>query len=973
MSARLSTNRCLLVLGTLALSACAQGDTEVVGDGSIAVAREALWSDDTDTDGVIDGLDNCPRIANSNQANSNFIGPGDACELSLVLNPGAASKLARFQSHRELVTSLSPFTLTNNPNLLDFSTAPAGSTGYVSDLTQRLGVRRSGESLLSAPTFSGSEVLTVSLGNASQLGGAKADQVIVRLSGLGTVEVRFFDGATQIGTRTLPVPAVALYVLAVNDTAFTRIELRATSGSLSLQGYGEAIMFRLRNATLTCPPGYVPSGGQCVDINECADSSHGCDALVTCTNTPGSYECGTCPSGYGGNGQSGCFDIDECAQGTDACDELVTCANTAGGYQCGACPAGYAGDGFSCADIDECAAGTDGCDELVSCTNTEGSFECGECPSGYSGGGASGCTDIDECAADTDGCDELVACTNTEGSFECGPCPAGYTGDGATGCLDIDECTTGAAQCSPLVTCGNTAGGYTCGECPSGYTGDGFTCTDVDECAAGTDLCSELAPCINTVGGYTCGNCPSGYTGDGFTCTDIDECAAEPCDALTACGNTPGGYDCSACPSGYSGDGFSGCLDIDECASGTDACSDDASCSNLPGAYACTCNEGYEGDGLGCADIDECSTGSDDCAAEALCTNTAGGFTCACSAGYEGDGVVCTDIDECALDMDDCAPFATCVNTPGSFDCTGCEDDDDSCDGVDQDCDGTADEGYLPPPTSCGVGACGATGELQCIDGAPFNTCTPGSPSPDDDCDAVDDDCDGVANDDYLVVCTGSTMKRVCSSPNSERDIPCSGGLCDAVECTGGCNDSTLNRLRNPSFETVPSPPQFGQALMPTEWRHVELSADVWSTDGSYGLAPGEFGHFTGMSAQDGNRWVAGASFPESFNQQLTARLANNASYRVSAWLLQNNNFSYDSPGSYRFTLTQTASPAGAVLGTFAPTSSNSSWAYRELCFTAPADANTRPFLLLTPTTVTGANTYPGIDNMQLIEVCGCN
>jgi hypothetical protein len=42
-----------------------------------------------------------------------------------------------------------------------------------------------------------------------------------------------------------------------------------------------------------------------VDIDECATNHGGCDALTSCTNLPGSFECG-----YTGTGATGCVDID---------------------------------------------------------------------------------------------------------------------------------------------------------------------------------------------------------------------------------------------------------------------------------------------------------------------------------------------------------------------------------------------------------------------------------------------------------------------------------------------------------------------------------------------------------------------------------------------------------------------------------------------------------------------------------------
>jgi|GEM_PF-3499012 len=40
-------------------------------------------------------------------------------------------------------------------------------------------------------------------------------------------------------------------------------------------------------------------------------------------------------------------------------------------------------------------------------------------------------------------------------------------------------------------------------------------------------------------------------------------------------------------------------------------------------------------------DTDECATGANNCSRDATCTNTAEGFTCACKADFEGDGVDC--------------------------------------------------------------------------------------------------------------------------------------------------------------------------------------------------------------------------------------------------------------------------------------------------------------------------------------------
>ena len=53
---------------------------------------------------------------------------------------------------------------------------------------------------------------------------------------------------------------------------------------------------------------------------------------------------------------------------------------------------------------------------------------------------------------------------------------------------------------------------------------------------------------------------------------------------------------------------------------------------------------------LSISDINECAIGTDNCAVgTATCTNIPGSFACACNSGYTGNGVMCTgeEIKEC--------------------------------------------------------------------------------------------------------------------------------------------------------------------------------------------------------------------------------------------------------------------------------------------------------------------------------------
>jgi cysteine-rich repeat protein len=272
------------------------------------------------------------------------------------------------------------------------------------------------------------------------------------------------------------------------------------------------------------------------------------------------------------------------------------------------------------------------------------------------------------------------------------PCGDGYL-DAGEACddgnlNDYDDCTgfCTAAVCgdgslnnqgSGTETCddSNTTSGDGCDascqvepgyECPT----PGDACQDIDGCDP--DPCFNGGACIDVPApgsGATCDCLGTGYAG--ATCeTDIDECGAmtDNCDANATCSNTPGSFSCT-CNAGYTGDGVT-CTDVDECTLMTDNCDANAACSNTPGSFSCACNSGYTGDGATCTDIDECALMTDNCGADATCTNTAGSFSCACNTGYSGDGVTCADVDECADLTDNCDANATCANTTGSFTCT---------------------------------------------------------------------------------------------------------------------------------------------------------------------------------------------------------------------------------------------------------------------------------------------------------------
>ncbi len=169
-------------------------------------------------------------------------------------------------------------------------------------------------------------------------------------------------------------------------------------------------------------------------------------------------------------------------------------------------------------------------------------------------------------------------------------------------------------------------------------------CNGATDGEGGVELdCDENAACTPGDEGAAC-VCDDGYYGDGKTCDLCSECGG-PQYEESACTRTsdtvcvpcapgcmscsgPSQQDCDDCPPGHVFEpGLGMCVDVDECAAGTDNCALNAVCSNTIGSFDCFCNAGYSGDGVTCTDIDECALGTDDCAVTATCTNTAGSFT----------------------------------------------------------------------------------------------------------------------------------------------------------------------------------------------------------------------------------------------------------------------------------------------------------------------------------------------------------
>ena len=126
-------------------------------------------------------------------------------------------------------------------------------------------------------------------------------------------------------------------------------------------------------ARCLCPSGYTleEDTQSCVDVDECDEDLHDCDANARCENTPGSFEC-HCEDGYEGDGQQ-CTSL--CPSD---CSDDSTCQSVGGELLC-VCNDGYQGDGTTCTDLNECSQGLHDCVSPAVCVNEPGGFSC-VCP-----------------------------------------------------------------------------------------------------------------------------------------------------------------------------------------------------------------------------------------------------------------------------------------------------------------------------------------------------------------------------------------------------------------------------------------------------------------------------------------------------------------------------------------------------------------------------------------------------------------
>ena len=196
-------------------------------------------------------------------------------------------------------------------------------------------------------------------------------------------------------------------------------------------------------------------------------------------------------------------------------------------------------------------------------------------------------------------------------------------------------------------------------------------------------------------------------------------------------------------------------------------------------------------------------------------------------------------------------------------------------------------------------------------------------------------------------------------------------GFLLAIVSVGLSSAANANLIKNASFEDVPDA-STGQGILPSHWVNIPPptpTADTYSNDGSYGVLPGGFGNFPGVTAHDGIRWVAGWSAvgQESFGQYLDNNLVSGTTYNFSGWLHEAIRSDLSFPGGYEIYLTDTPGVQTELLGFLGSTQGESQgWVEYSFSFVASDAMAALGFLEFAPIATAGGTAYPGLDLVSL-------
>jgi hypothetical protein len=380
-----------------------------------------------------------------------------------------------------------------------------------------------------------------------------------------------------------------------------------------------------------------------------------------------------------------------------------------------------------------------------------------------------------------------------------------------TSCSDGDRCNgveacSGAGVCAPGTAPSTDA---TCDAVDDDCDGA------VDEDFAGASTSCGVGACTRS-GAATCQNgsvvntcAPGSPAASDATCNGVDDdCDGTTDENYASVGTSCGVGTCAAT-------GTTSCVNggvVNGCTPGTPA-SADASCNGLDNDCDGATDEDYVSLPTSC--------GAAACAATGATSCVNGGVVNSCTPGSPAaNDATCDGIDnDCDGSIDeDFSPVSTscgvgaCAAT-GTTSCVGgvlgnsctpgvAAASDASCDGIDNDCNGQHDEDFEPAATTCGLGACAASGTTSCVNGAPQNSCSPGTPALSDaSCNGVDDDCDGSTDEGYVAPVTHcgvgacvASGHELCVAGQLQNDCQAGSGSTSDASCNGvddDCDGST--------------------------------------------------------------------------------------------------------------------------------------------------------------------------------------
>ena len=540
------------------------------------------------------------------------------------------------------------------------------------------------------------------------------------------------DPGTSDVTRGLAVGGGSVYLSGSmsNHLALYDVKVDAVTGlDITKIGYkpGHEINWEASTYIITCTDadgdGYFAEGGTCGSV-DCNDNN----AAVH----PGATEV--------------CNGIDDNCNGQ--IDEEIAPIPTSCGV--GACRATGTLSCVNGAIVDSCTVGAPAANDVI-------------------------CNGID------DDCDEQTDEDYASHATSCGigACKSA----GATSCVagaEQDSCTAGTPSSETCNGIDDDCDGVADEDFPLG-----------NACSVGIGACQASGIYICSLGNSVCSaneGIPSSETCNGIDddCDGVADDGIEP--ITTSCG-------VGACQVSGTLSCVSGAL-VDSCTEGT-AASDDTICNGIDDDCDGQTDEDYV------SLTTNCGIGACESAGATSCVN--GAVADSCTAGTAAaDDATCNGIDDNCngqTDEDYILTDTSCgvgaCSSSGQMICSnGLEqdtchsgipaDNDFSCDGVDNDCDGSIDENYASHDTSCGIGACAATGITSCANGIILDSCTAGTPAANDaTCDGIDDNCDGLIDENY-----------------ASHDTSCGIGACGSLGTTS-CEAGVILDSCTPSLPAI--------------------------------------------------------------------------------------------------------------------------------------------------------------------------